>query len=85
MTQGPDGAYYFNDWVFSSYPIHGRGRLWKLEIDRDKANWVKPTSDPMTDAAQLAKDLRAGRAQSSVRRNCWSLLAETIPTLRMLH
>jgi len=65
MTQGPDGAYYFNDWVFSSYPIHGRGRLWKLEIDRDKANWVKPTSDPMTDAAQLAKDLRAGRAQLS--------------------
>ncbi len=66
MTQGPDGAYYFNDWVFSSYPIHGRGRLWKLEIDPSKADWVKAVADPMTDAARLAKDLRAGKAKPGV-------------------
>ncbi|MDZ4289194.1 MAG: PVC-type heme-binding CxxCH protein, partial [Prosthecobacter sp.] len=65
MTAGPDGAFYFNDWVFSSYPIHGRGRLWKLEIDKTKAKWLKATPDPMNDAARLAKDLREGKAQLS--------------------
>jgi putative membrane-bound dehydrogenase-like protein len=65
MAAGPDGAFYLNDWVFSSYPIHGRGRLWKLEIDKSKAAWMKPTPEPMNDAARLAKDLREGKAQRS--------------------
>ncbi|MCP5559741.1 MAG: c-type cytochrome [Verrucomicrobiaceae bacterium] len=66
MTQGRDGAYYFNDWVFSSYPIHGRGRLWKLEIDRTQADWVKADAEPMNDAAQLAQGLRTGEVKRSV-------------------
>lgn len=66
LATGPDGAFYFNDWVFSSYPIHGRGRLWKLEIERSKAAWLKPGPDPMNDAARLAKDLREGRAKPGV-------------------
>lgn len=61
MTRGPDGAFYFNDWVFSSYPIHGKGRLWKLEIDAAAADWVKKTPDPVNDASRLAGDLREGR------------------------
>jgi len=60
MAMGPDGAFYFNDWVFSSYPIHGRGRLWKLEIDPAAATWRKATPDPPTDASRLAADLREG-------------------------
>lgn len=62
MAPGPDGAFYFVDWVFSSYPIHGRGRLWKLEIDKTAATWMKPQSDPMNDAARHAKVLRGGKA-----------------------
>lgn len=65
MAAGPDGAFYLNDWVFSSYPIHKRGRLWKLEIDRDAAKWMKATPDPMNDEARLAKDLREGKAKLS--------------------
>jgi hypothetical protein len=61
MAAGPDGAFYLNDWVFSSYPIHGRGRLWKLEIE--KAPWIKAKADPITLEAQLAKDLREGTAK----------------------
>lgn len=57
MAVGPDGAYYLNDWVFSSYPIHGKGRLWKLEIDAE-AEWIKKDADAPDDAARLAKDLR---------------------------
>lgn len=66
MVAGPDGAFYLNDWVFSSYPIHGRGRLWKLEIDRSKAAWVQAAPEPMNEAARLAKDLRDGRVERSV-------------------
>ena len=66
MAPGPDGAFYFNDWVFSSYPIHRRGRLWKLEIDQTKASWLKPSTDPLNDAALLARDLREGKVEMSV-------------------
>jgi putative heme-binding domain-containing protein len=27
---GPDGAVYFSDWVDKSYPVHGKGRIWRL-------------------------------------------------------
>ena len=62
LAAGPDGAFYLTDWVFSSYPIHGRGRLWKLEIDMVRAPWIKPSTEPMNAAARLAKDLREGQA-----------------------
>ncbi len=63
MAVGPDGAFYMNDWVFSSYPIHGRGRLWKVEIDKSKASWLKTTPDPLNDDARLAQELREGKAK----------------------
>lgn len=65
MAPGPDGSFYLTDWVFSSYPIHGRGRLWKLEFDRAKAAWMKTTSDPLTDEARLARGLREGAVKLS--------------------
>ena len=30
MAVAPDGSVYFSDWVDKSYPVHGRGRLWRL-------------------------------------------------------
>ncbi len=66
MAVGPDGAYYLNDWVFSSYPIHGKGRLWKLEIDpAAAAEWMKSEADPPNDAAKLAAGLRNGTIPKS--------------------
>jgi putative membrane-bound dehydrogenase-like protein len=62
MAPGPDGAFYLTDWVFSSYPIHGRGRLWKLEIE--KQPWIAK-SQPETPEAALAKKLREGREKLS--------------------
>lgn len=63
MAQGPDGAFYLTDWVFSSYPIHGRGRLWKLEIE--KQPWIAE-QQPETPEAALAKKLREGRETPEV-------------------
>ena len=27
----PDGSLYFTDWVERSYPVHGKGRIWRLQ------------------------------------------------------
>ena len=67
IAQGPDGAFYLCDWVFSSYELHGRGRLWKLEIDPARATWIKKTIDPLNDAARLARELREGNAKLSAQ------------------
>ena len=63
MVSAGKGVFYFNDWVFSSYPIHKRGRLWKLEIDESKATWIKRAPEPMNHDARLAKALREGKAK----------------------
>lgn len=30
IAVGPDGALYITDWVDRSYPVHGKGRIWRL-------------------------------------------------------
>jgi len=65
LAQDPSGkdphkrTWYLTDWVDGRYPVHGFGRLWKLEIDLTKADWLgaldleKPTQE-----ALLARDIR---------------------------
>ncbi len=57
-------TYYLTDWVFGSYELHKKGRIWKLEIDPKLATgWLQPTQpEPMNDAARLAHELRNGRS-----------------------
>ena len=33
-------VWYLTDWVDGSYNVHGFGRIWKLEIEIDKASWL---------------------------------------------
>jgi len=61
-------TWYFNDWVDASYPVHGYGRLWKMEIDLEKAaKWtgqldlIGPNDDK-----KLAARLRGGKTDLSV-------------------
>lgn len=52
---GPDGALYFTDWVDKSYPVHGRGRIWRLTWKAGMApgdDWPQ-----LTDAEQQARRL----------------------------
>ncbi len=56
MAVAPDGSIYFSDWVDASYPIHGRGGLWRL-------SWREPPGDaspfpPHSEIEQLADSLR---------------------------
>jgi hypothetical protein len=45
ITTGPDGAVYINDWADKSYPVHGKGRIWRLTA-RDGQAVVAPRSLP---------------------------------------
>lgn len=62
MARGPDGAFYLADWVFSSYTIHGRGRIWRLGIDEPAAPWLTAAWPAETDAARRARQLREADA-----------------------
>lgn len=54
-------TYFFTDWVYVSYQLHGHGRVWKLEIDPSQADWLDPASpEPPNEPAALAAILRAG-------------------------
>ncbi len=60
---GRKRVWYLTDWVDGRYEAHGLGRLWKLEIDLDKADWVGTLDpEPLTDKARLAADLRSGKS-----------------------
>ena len=32
IAVAPDGSLFFTDWVDRSYPVHGKGRIWKLSL-----------------------------------------------------
>jgi len=66
MAPGPDNSFYFTDWVFSSYELHGRGRLWKLEIDHALASWMKKSRDPMNTESIEAAEMRSGNSKRSI-------------------
>lgn len=59
VARGPDGSLYVADWVFSSYSLHGRGRLWRLSIDPVVADWLPPAWPADNDATRRARALRS--------------------------
>lgn len=59
LVQASDNVFYFTDWVFGSYQLHKKGRVWKMEIDPAKADWLTPRkTEPPNREAKLAQQLR---------------------------
>jgi putative membrane-bound dehydrogenase-like protein len=48
IAVGPGGAIYFSDWVDKSYPVHGKGRIWRIRMK-------KPPEDDKLRPSQVAK------------------------------
>ncbi len=66
IAQHSATVFYLTDWVFGSYQIHKRGRVWKLEIDADRAPWLSSLDlQPANEAARQAAKLRSGDRQFS--------------------
>jgi putative membrane-bound dehydrogenase-like protein len=80
MAAGHEGTYYFTDWVFSSYQLHQRGRLWKLEIDRQQAGWISSSPTVPTAARTLAQALVQGSQPASLD-DCLSWMQSDDPFL----
>ncbi len=53
LAVAPDGALYFSDWVDVSYPVHGRGALWRLA-------WREPPGEAAPFPALLDAERQAG-------------------------
>ena len=67
ITQESATTFYLTDWVFGSYELHQRGRIWKLEIDPRQAAWLGDTAiPPANQKATLASDLRSGGKSYSI-------------------
>jgi putative heme-binding domain-containing protein len=69
MAVGPDGAIYFADWVLRDYPVHGRGRIWRLSLPADE---IKPPSSPRSndvaaDHGDTASALENARSEDPFR------------------
>ncbi len=38
LATAPDGSLYMSDWVDKSYPVHGKGRIWRLRMKKAPAD-----------------------------------------------
>src|SRR5262249_15169621 len=49
MAVAPDGSLYFGDWVLLDYPVHGRGRIWRLTLPANeaKAPFPEPSKEDL--------------------------------------
>lgn len=55
MAVAPDGSLYFGDWVLRNYPVHGRGRIWRLALPADEiATPFPPRSQDELNGTTLA-------------------------------
>ncbi len=44
IATAPDGSLYLTDWVDKSYPVHGKGRIWRVRMkDRPKDDGLRPS------------------------------------------
>jgi putative membrane-bound dehydrogenase-like protein len=54
----PDGSLYFGDWVLRDYPVHGRGRVWRLVLPESERNAKFPARSEADQLAQSNRILR---------------------------
>ena len=53
MAVAPDGSLYFGDWVLRDYPVHGKGRVWRLVLPDDEQRLPFPPQSPGNTSAAV--------------------------------
>lgn len=67
QTSGPF-TWYLTDWVDGRYQSHGFGRLWKLTVTPEEADWLGPLSlNPPTDNAKTVRSLTEDKHQHTTQ------------------
>ncbi len=74
IARTPDGSLVVSDWVDSSYPVHGKGRVWRL-----RGYDPKPTPVALSPEEEKLQALLSGRAS---REEAVALLDSKDPYLR---
>lgn len=70
FAKSPDGSVYFTDWVDRSYPVHQKGRLWRLVPTQRKAA-ATPIDSPLARLSapeQIGKKLLEGSSLAASER-----------------
>jgi putative membrane-bound dehydrogenase-like protein len=71
----PDGSLVFNDWVDKSYPVHGKGRIWRLKLKT-------PLSNPAPRIGPLPEDNKELlRLYRSATQDLLTLRTQGVPLL----
>lgn len=63
ITQATPTVFYLTDWVFGSYQLHQRGRIWKMQIDPDSPWLGEIELKSATTEARYAADLISSKIQ----------------------
>jgi putative membrane-bound dehydrogenase-like protein len=54
IAPAPDGSLYLSDWVDKSYPVHGKGRIWRLRMKKPPADdGLRPAQVAALDVPEL--------------------------------
>jgi putative membrane-bound dehydrogenase-like protein len=73
IATGPDGSVYLSDWVDKSYPVHGKGRIWRLRMKKP------PADDGLRPAAVAGLDVeKLRRLLSHPKREIRSVTADAL-------
>ena len=57
LSIAPDGSLFFTDWVDRSYPVHGRGQIWRLRVKEGSPRTGTDGSAPLSAGEQRAREL----------------------------
>jgi putative membrane-bound dehydrogenase-like protein len=70
MAVAPDGSLWFGDWVDRSYPVHGKGRIWRLELPDDmQTDFDKIRDQDLRTGPPEFKNLDAYRWEKPLKRD----------------
>lgn len=67
LAIAPDGSIYVTDWVDRSYPVHGKGRVWRLSQKDETVDATDQTPSP-NESEHLADQLRAEMSTNAAER-----------------
>ncbi|HEX7900709.1 MAG TPA: PVC-type heme-binding CxxCH protein [Planctomycetota bacterium] len=78
IARAPDGSIFLSDWVDRSYPVHGKGRIWRVRVKADvrkSPGDFRTSPDPFAVAAEIAELAKLGTEE---------LLKRDVPRLTIL-
>jgi len=66
MDVAADGSLYFGDWVKRDYPVHGQGRIWRLQLPEDMQGRLPPKQSAADVGESRLRQLERMRWQRSM-------------------